>query len=1248
MDSKSIALKLALLSTLITSGTALAQNLPDEINHTKYLQIYQSLDNVLQQRSAEYQRLATQKTQLEQNIAQMENDLREIPARNNELAQIIANKRAEVANINQQIVQLESVLSQVIEDLKRLDNILVQLNRDYSEQANRLRGIESARAQAANETGVARARLENEMREEAETGRALQRLSNELNQAQEQRQQNERERRDLTRDVDQFRREVVNFRAAVQQNTNMLNTKKPLLAELQSKLPAIKADVANQQAKVNAAEANLSPERSKLAQMTNSLNAINSQIAALTSENTQLTAKIAQNRARMNNMNNAALEQAKVRLEQEVAALTAQSAGLREAWSINDTSLNEKRVKKAELQTQLRQHAPRTPDFMRIAMEIRTLDTEIENLEKYLKQLSRQLQPIDAQIASKNQQVAQYAAAMTANDQQRVALQNEITSSEAKIVENTNAIAGKQTARAEGLQAVTAQSAVVNGLEAQKTEATRELAKSQAFETQLTNQINVTAGEVQKLERDIAQANTRVTEMEQAIASYPQNIQRLENHNSRLESRISEARRDINLNERLLVRIQQARVEAQRNYDAFSARLDQINQDHNQTEAQARALQGRIQENQTQRDTLARYNQDSIRKYDSLKDSKTAAEKEISDANNETNINNQDLATIGDQLPKLRSDLVTITPRVAASLASKEDADRKAQSASSDYQSRRSLFDRYLGEARVLGQERGIVGTNDGSRDGSGEARVVAQKLANENGAAEGKWLAIRRGYIRGEISGFGAGFEIGMASQADLSRGEAEGKVSGAKRAKDEANLVKKPEIYLSILAERLKNDDPSTRKLVSDMVKNNMASSVNPFQTEIPELSDEEIARSKEIVSSLDSMIDQANVEIIRVHEIRNRIQDSRNVYSTPASAPGAQNGDCSGVYKNVKDFVDACKATFATRYQSLYNASHAESFHSGYGSMFRTGVERVSDAELLRQYGTYSAEAIKVGREVGLAAGKEEIYKQSFANSEIASYNENAPKEEARVTGEAETLVQDLLVKNPAVAQKGAAEVSVNGAYGISPGAEGSIKLALKNIGNVDSTTTSLIRVTELSPNLVMDQKESVIPSVPGRSLKDVNALSVKVADMAVPGSRVVIAGEIIHPGNLYRATRSESFRIDTTLGVNPEAAVSVEFDATPKIAGIFGGINKHDIEVSLSPKYFGVKGGYSVSVEEVGGRNAEIVTKSVATGELQRNAVKKVELQYKLKKESKGKQTILRVTVKNGETVVKTSDLSIMPK
>lgn len=1247
MDPKSFSFKLALLSTLIASGTALAQNLPDEVNHTRYLQIYQNLDNILQQKSAEHQRLATQKAEIESTIAQMEKDQVEIPARNNELAQIISSKRAEVSSLNQQLAQIEGVLSQVIEDLRRLDSTLNQLNRDAAEQSNQVRNIDAVRAQAAQETAAVRARLEREMREEAETGRTLQRLSNDLNQAQEQRQQNERERRELTRDVDQFRREVVNFRAAVQQNTTTLNAKKPLLAELQSKLPAIKADVATQQARVNAAETNLAPERAKLGQLTNELTSITNQIGALSSENTQLTAKIAQNRTRIGNMNNASLEQAKVRLEQEVAALTTQSAGIRESRDLNQTNLNERQATLAAKKVERQQHGRGTPDFQRLGNEIRYLEIEIENIEKQVRNLNRQLAPVDAQIASKNQQIAQYVSAMTANDQQRGQLQNEITAAEAKINENTQAIAGKQTARAEAMNAVTAQASVVNGLEATKTAATRELQKSQALETQLSNQITVTSGEIQRLERDIAQANTKITEMEQAIASYPQNIQRLDNHNQRLESRIQEARRDINVNERLMARIQQDRVEAQRSYDAFASRLEAINRDFASADGQLRAIQSQLANTQTERDSLARYNQDSIRKYDSLKAAKSAAEKEITDATNETSINNQDLATIASELPKLRSDLSNVSPRVSAALAAKDDAERKARAASTDYQSRRALYDRYLSEARVLGQERGILGTQDGARDGSAEARNVALRLSQENGTAEGKWQAMRRGYIRGEISGFSAGYEIGMTSVPDMARGEQEGLAAGAKRAKDEANMVKKPEIYLSILAERLKNEDPSRKKLVSEIVNVRMSSAMN-FQSEIPELTSEEIGRSREIISALDSLISQSETEIRKVLDIRARIQDSRNVYSIPASAPGAQNGDCSGVYKNVKDFVDACKATFAARYQSVYNASHAEAFHSGYGSMFATGVERASDAELLRLYGTYSAEATKVGRDVGLSAGKEEIYKQRFARAEMASYSENAPKEEARVSGEAEVLVQDLLAKGPAVAQKENAVLATTNSSGISPGADASLKLALKNIGNVDSNNTSLIRVTEISPNLVMNQRESVIPSVPGRSLKDVNVLPLKVADMAVPGSRVIIAGEIVHPGNLYRATRTESFRIDTTLAVNPDAAVNVEYDATPKVSGIFGGTNKHDVSVALSPKYFGVTGGYTVTLEEIGGRNAEITKGSVASGELQRNAVKKVELEYKLKKEAKGKQTILRVNVKHGEVVVKTLDMTLMPK
>lgn len=1242
MDPKTFSVKLALFSSLISIGGAYAQGLPDEVNHPRYLQIYQGLDATFQQKVSEHQRLSSQKSEIEKTIAQMEKDLREIPARNAELTQVISAKRAEVANLEREISQVEQVLGQVVADLQRLDGMITQLNRDLGEQSNRLRSIDAARIQANQTVAAHRARLDRELREEAETARNLERLNNDFNQANQQRAENERERRELNRDVTEARRDLPNFKAAVQQNTILLGNKKPVLADLQSKLPAIKADVSNQEAKVNAAEANLAPERTKLNQQTVRLNNLNSQIAALTTENTQLQAKITQNRTRIGNMNNAALVEARTRLEQEVAALTTQTAALRASRSEVEGNLSTKRTELEQKKVELRQYTPRTADFARVAREIAQINDEIERLEDQKKRLDRQLAPSDALIASKNQQIAQYNAAIISNDLNREALQKEIAEAEVKITENTQAKAVKENERATALQAVSAQQATVSALEAQKTEASRELARARTLQNQVEGQINTTSAEVQRLERDIAQANTRITQMESLIASYPQTIQRLENHNRMLENRMNEARRDITTNERLLSRIQQDRVEIQRVYDAEAQRLEAINRDYSQTDAQVRMLQGRVAETQRERETLARYNQDSIRKYDHLKASKAAAEKEIADATQETNINNQDLATIGTELPKLRSDLAAVSPRVATALAARNDAETRAQTASTDYQNRRSLYDRYLSEAKSLGQERGIIGSQEGARDGESAAVFSARDLGTQSGTAEGKWEAMRRGYVRGEIAGFDAGFEVGRTSVADASRGEAEGKLAGKKRAENEANMVKKPEIYLQILADRLVNDDPSKKKLVSEI--SSKASSIHAFQSEIPELGRDEIQRSQEILSSLDALINQTEVELRKVRDLQNRTRDSRNVYHAPTQVPGAQNGDCSGVYKNVKDFSDACKASFSARYQSLYGSSHAQAFHSAFGGLFNTAVERAASVELLRQYAGFEAEARRIGREVGVSAGKEEIYKQSFASAEANSYNESAPREEARVTNEAQDLVQDYLAKNPALAQKGEAKLQGE----LSPGASGSIVLALKNIGNLDSGNTSLIRVKEVSSNIILEQRESVIPSLAGRSQKEISLLQLKVSDVAVPGSRALISGEIVHPGNHYRATRTETFRIDKTLGVNADAAINVDFDADPKISGFFGGTNTHKIEVAVSPKYAGVSGGYSVTLEEVGGRNAELVTSSASTGELSRGAVKTVILSYKLRKDAKGKQVTLRVKVMNGETVVKTMDLAIVPK
>ena len=65
MKPTSFAMKATLLATLIISGRTFAQSLPDEINHPQYLRIYQNLEQVLTDKTTEFNHLSAQKAEIE-------------------------------------------------------------------------------------------------------------------------------------------------------------------------------------------------------------------------------------------------------------------------------------------------------------------------------------------------------------------------------------------------------------------------------------------------------------------------------------------------------------------------------------------------------------------------------------------------------------------------------------------------------------------------------------------------------------------------------------------------------------------------------------------------------------------------------------------------------------------------------------------------------------------------------------------------------------------------------------------------------------------------------------------------------------------------------------------------------------------------------------------------------------------------------------------------------------------------------
>jgi hypothetical protein len=414
-----------------------------------------------------------------------------------------------------------------------------------------------------------------------------------------------------------------------------------------------------------------------------------------------------------------------------------------------------------------------------------------------------------------------------------------------------------------------------------------------------------------------------------------------------------------------------------------------------------------------------------------------------------------------------------------------------------------------------------------------------------------------------------------------------------------------------------------------------------------QIPELTNEEINQASRIMTSLDSLISQSEIEIRDILDLRKKLTDPKNVYLAPNAGENANTVNCSAVYKGVREFITACKDSYSNRYETLYKLAHEDSFNKNYSSIFQEQVKNVFEADLNRLYPTYLKEASKVSQEVGISNGKKDIYQQSFSRAENNAYALALPSETNRVEMEANQLVQDHLNQNAALTLKSKPKLNTNDSAGLAPGVEADLSMLIKNIGTKISNGESILKITEASPSLSFDRKESPIPSVAPRSNSDLSLLKVKISDDVLPGTHIELAGEITHPGNHYRSNRVETFRIETILKVNPALESGIEFDNTPKVSGLFG-TKKHDINLKVKPKFSGVDQGYEFNLEEVGSQFVSITSTPTMTEILGRSVEKKVRFTYKLSKAARGKTVSLKLTIKNGGKIVTQSNLEIKPE
>lgn len=1252
MLTTKFVLKSFLLANLVLNGVVVAQNLPDEINHIEYYKVYQKMVSDLSTKTTTFEQLSIEKDKLNSEITRLEKDRVEIPVRNEELTRLINGKRQHLAKIESDIQGLEGVLSKLIEDLRKIDSMMAQLQKDLNEEGARSQAI-SGQSQAISQD-VARfnARLQKEIQDENQSVQILSRHQNDIQGLTLNIQEKDQERRQLIVEVDRIKRDVVITRAQLNQSNQLLNSKKTQLTQTQSKLPGVKADIATNEAKLPGIDANLNPKLTQLTGLKNDLAARMPEVVKLEKENADLTAQIKTNKTKIDATEYTAKLARKATLEKEIADLNAKIKEIGDSIVSIKESMKPDLGREIAIREELKE-AQRTNNqaqVQRLKAELEAIRNRLAPKRQDVLRLEKQLETSSIALVPKNNELSEVSTALPALEVQVTSLKQEITNAEAKIKANNVVITERQAANAGLIKEIADLETVINKLKTEKSQIQTTIASLRQTESALTTQIASLNAEISKLEKDVVAMSNNIVAMDKAIADFPMNNRRLELNIGKLNEMLVQKRNEALREQKLLERIRQDRMVAERDLSSAQSALTKVEQDLVQSQRLMGAISKKLQEEQAERDTLTRYNQDSVRKLDALKQQKTVAEKDIDGASKEIAINEQDLNTIATELPKQLTSLGIINPKVANAETSMNAAQAKTEEASTLYQNRLSLYQQHLSAAQSLGSERASVGSVDGDKAGRIDAKTQAVKMATENAATHGKWEALLRAYVRGEIAGYQSGFDLGMSSESDASRGDGEGKIAGARRAKDHANMVLKPEFYIEEMDRRLKEEEVPKRAgkiiingehLMKAMIGKNTLSAL---ESDIPELTQEELNQSRQIVTALDSMIEQSSIEIKDILARRTSLSQARNAYAILTAGANAANPNCSGVYKNVKDFVDACKSMYNGRYQLLFGSAHNNAFQAEYGLTFKSQIDSTFGSELDRLYPGYLKEATNVGKQVGVANGQKEIFRQSFDRAEKASYAASLPGEEERVENESVNLVSEHLSRNAALTIKGNGKLTSNSVYGIAPGTQLSLSMIMKNIGEVPSLGDSVVKITEVSSNLVLERREAPVSSVAAKSAMNVEVMKITANENSVPGSRVVLAGQIIHPGNHYRANRVENFRIETMLEVNPALTTTFDYDNSPKVAGIFGGIKEHGIEVKVAPKFAGVQN-YEVGLEEVGTNFVTVLTHPIQTGALNKGSTKKIDLNYKMSKAAKGKTLTLRVSVKHNSKVVESFDLKL---
>lgn len=878
--------------------------------------------------------------------------------------------------------------------------------------------------------------------------------------------------------------------------------------------------------------------------------------------------------------------------------------------------------------------------FQRAENMSNSLRGELQRLKNERDQLKARLDQLESQLANVDAQIAKLQADL-ANLPQRISrLENKLNTETASQVAMKAELDRIRAELAELMRTNRADPRV-RELRGQVATKSRELSAQDAVVTDTRNKLNQAKNAERGLKSEIAKLeqskNTLPNQIRTTQANFQTKVALIETKKAEVgnaETRTAQLRRDLDTAAVELNNIQTRRNRVAENLALESRTRNRLYRDLEDTTREI---------NRTQNDlnnTTNAYN-NVVAQIDNIDREIPQLERRLD--NNDRTLRGllNDLTVVQEQIVTYSSDVTNLTSQQSSAIT---DRDRKYQ----EYVTRYDYYSDKLNEAKSLGASQ----TGDAETKATIDSDKYVSARSNEVGSAVGSDLSSAQaklwGAIRAEIKGYQDGYDEGYASSSDRERGSIEGTQAGIDGARDYATSVLKPQFFNQEFNRRIGQNTQKNLEGLNEFAEFEEATSSEKILFDIlstvKPVTSSEIAQSNQIATNLDSLILASTTNLNQVLKQAQEMQEAQNVYEAPSSIPYGR-ANCNNVYKNVAEFIQACKSSYTSTFASLYNSEYFNNFSEKYPDLYVNVLETTTRDQIEAKYNSEYASSYPVAKLSGVADGKKDIYNETFTAAKTAAYNNELPKATEVARGEANLEVGDWITNNATLSVQSASITAQN----LRGGAMANVALVMKNISPASLTKPVKIIILD-SKNVELSAREYYLKAAAGNTTTAFTDISFKINDRVQSNQEIKLTAKVILSGGKYTSTREESFTVKAMTELNPAVGATYEYDSTPQIVTTFRRRTLiHNLDASVSPLIESVRDGYTVelsamsdSVGMIDLKNTRVQTNSISYG-----SAKSVRFQYTFPRSADGKLVRIKLTYKYKSEVVKTEVIELRP-